>query len=140
MRTSTENLQPTQDASVADVQPTKQAIDPSTEEIRGTIIQPSSAALSGDTYISYDRLWERNLRNAKFSDAPETYDVRIEGSESSGGGRDYLSVETIHRTYHPYLAIGEAVFNFIMRTGQGSRRINDISIFKCVTKTRKSKK
>ena len=114
MPTDVKNLQPTQDASVADVQPTKQATSIDSEK-ETTIIRPSKGALSNETTYVWSRLRDTQLRRAKFTNEPQAYSVIIKGTKHSrsGYGRDNHQVETIYYSYHPYMALGEAFLDFM---------------------------
>lgn len=112
MRNRVEDLQPAQSAPVADVQPTKQADQPTYHWER--LHAPC-------------RRYKRGLYNATFTEQRETYLVHIDGSYRSDVGRDNIVVEEIFEEYHPYIAIGRAVIKFL--ESRMGTRIHSLEIY-----------
>ena len=127
MATEVKDLQQTQSASGANVQPTKQA----------TIIEPSAEAINHhDTIVE---AWSRKsfrsfLRGVPFSNTPETYSVIIHGKRYN----ENVRLESIVDAYHPYMAIGQAVSEFFAKPAISV--IDDVIIHQRVIKTIKPKK
>lgn len=112
MPNSDKNLQPTQSASTANVQPTTQA----------------------QSIYEWKTLWKRDLAKAQFSESSELYQVTIDGEQwdSSIGSRVRASITDLYTERHPYMAIGRAVITFMEASAQS--RIHDIRICKQVEK------
>ena len=119
-----------------DVQPTKQA----------NLIEPSEEAV--ESYNTTAEDWKpcryKELIRAPFSVKPETYTVRIDGSAPErthmavSGPRKACTIETVVEAYHPYMAIGQAVTDFII--ANIACQIDEVRIYRRVIKTIKPKK
>lgn len=136
MRNDVKNLQPTQDASVADVQPTKQATSIDSEK-ETTIIRPSAEAVDNpvdNPVETWTRRMPRGLSRLPFSNQPEMYTVAIRGTRNG----ERLLHERIISAYHPLMAIGQAVAEHF--TGPALADIEDITLYQRVIKTIKPKK
>lgn len=127
MATEVKDLQQTQSASGANVQPTKQA----------TIIEPSAEAINhrDTTAETWSRKSLRSLlRSTPFSNKPETYSVIIHGKRYN----ENVRLESVIDAYHPFMAIGQAVAEFFAKPALST--IDDVIFHQRVIKTIKPKK
>lgn len=112
------NLQPTQSASAANVQPTKQA----------------------QSIYEWKTLYRRDLAKAQFSESTELYQVTIDGDhwDSSEHCRVRTCITDLYTERHPYMAVGRAVIAFMETSSQS--RVHRICICKQIERKPKTTK
>lgn len=127
-------LRDAQGVSAASVQPTTQA----TSINKSDVIAPSMAAIKASEEVFWKVFRPKNIPT-HFSDQPEMYTITLyysvtRSSISGGSTTMHYETESVHEVYHPYMAVGKAVYDLIKEYRFYGVRIDEIKILKRVYK------